>query len=432
MCVRAPAARRIIIAEIITSADAEYALELVKTICTEVGPGLPATPQERERAAIIQKELESHLGAENVVVEEFTVAPWAFLSAHPLSAFFMLIAVPLNISIGRFTGVSAWVTASAALAFSILSVLLFIFEFVLSFEVVDPFFKKEQSVNVVGTLRKPGTQSVKRLLILSGHHDSAPENTWLRFLGYGFFIFTATWLIGFITISAMSIIQLTGVITGNAGIVRAGTLGWIMLAYPMAPSIIFGMFFNRGRKNGGTVPGAADNLSASALAVAMCRFLVRNPSYIPPDAEIRFVSFGSEEAGLRGSRRYVERHQDELKHLDARLLNIETVAHPEIAILTSEVNGTVKNSPEIVKGVVAAAERARVPYRMQSAFLGVANDAGPFSKVGLKATTLLAFKVPQQMVAFYHQKWDTPEVLTIEPLLNVLKLTFEWVCHGGE
>ena len=42
----------------------------------------------------------------------------------------------------------------------------------------------------------------------------------------------------------------------------------------------------------------------------------------------------------------------------------------------------------------------------------------------------MAFKV-QQMVAFYHQKRDTPEVLTIEPLFNVLKLTFEWVRNSG-
>jgi hypothetical protein len=38
----------------------------------------------------------------------------------------------------------------------------------------------------------------------------------------------------------------------------------------------------------------------------------------------------------------------------------------------------------------------------------------------------------KQQVAFYHQKWDTPEVLTLEPLLNVLKLTLEWVRSGGE
>ena len=174
--------------EIITNDDAQYAFDIVKTICTEVGPGLPGSSQERERAAIIKKELESHLGAENVVVEEFTLAPGAFLGLYPISALFMLIAALLNISMGRFTGVSPWLTAIAALAFSIISLLLFIFEFILGFEFIDPFFKKKQSVNVIGTLRKPGTKNVKRLLILSGHHDSAPENTWLRFLGYGFFI----------------------------------------------------------------------------------------------------------------------------------------------------------------------------------------------------------------------------------------------------
>ena len=50
------------------------------------------------------------------------------------------------------------------------------------------------------------------------------------------------------------------------------------------------MFFTRGWKNGGNVPGAVDNLSASALSVALCRFLVRNLSYIPADTEIRFIS----------------------------------------------------------------------------------------------------------------------------------------------
>jgi aminopeptidase YwaD len=222
------------------------------------------------------------------------------------------------------------------------------------------------------------------------------------------------------------------VITGNADMVRLGTLGWVLLAYPLVPSILFALFFAIERKDGGTVPGAVDNLSGSALAVAMCRFLVKNPTYIPPDTEIRFVSFGSEEAGLRGSRRYVERHLDELKRLDARLLNFEMVAHPEISIYTSDVNGTVKTSPEMVGSAVAAAKRAGVPHKIRSASLGTATDAGPFSRAGLKATTLIPFKMPQQQIAFYHQKRDRPEVLTIEPLLNVLKLAFEWVRNGGE
>lgn len=415
----------------ITNQDAQYAFDIVKAICAQVGPGLPGSSQERERAAMIGKELESHLGAENVEVEEFTLTPGAFLGSQFISSFLMLLAALLNISMGGFTGISPWVTAIAAVAFSITSVLLFIFEFILGFEVVDPIFKKEQSINVVGKLRKSETQNVKKLLILSGHHDSAMEFTWLRLTGYGFFILTVTWMVSLITVLVMSLIQLAGVITGNADLVRIGTLGWVLLTYPVMPSIIFTLFFARGRKNGGTVPGAADNLSACAIVVAICRLLVENPTCIPDDTEIRFITFGSEEAGVRGSRRYVRRHLDELKRLDVRLLNYETIAHPEIAILTSETNGTVKNSPEMVASVVAAAQRAGIPYKLQPATLGTGSDAGPFSRAGLKATTLLGFKV-QQMVAFYHQKWDSPDILTLEPLLNVMKLTFEWVRNGGE
>lgn len=40
-----------------TTLDGEYALELVRKICAEVGPGLPGTPQERQRAELIKDEL---------------------------------------------------------------------------------------------------------------------------------------------------------------------------------------------------------------------------------------------------------------------------------------------------------------------------------------------------------------------------------------
>jgi hypothetical protein len=418
--------------ETINMDDAEYAIQIVKTICTQVGPGLPASPQELGRAAILKRELEMHLGPENVHLEPLTLAPGAFLGALPLGAVCMAVAALLNASTGRFTAVSPWLTSVAALGFSILSVLPFILEGLFYLEFVDPFFPKRESVNLIGTLRRPGTEKVKRVLILSGHHDSAPENTWLRLLGYGFFVIMATVGAGFVLLTSMSVLQLAGVITGQENLIRIGTLGWPLLAYPIVPAIIGQAFFTRGREGGGTVPGAADNLSASALAVAMCRFLVRNPDAIPAETEIRFISFGSEEAGLRGSRRYVARHLDELRRLDARVLNFETVVHPEIVILTSDVNGTVKNLPEMVRSAVAAAERAGVPHRVQPARLGVAADAGPFSRAGLKAATLLPFKVPQQMVAFYHQKWDTPDVLTVEPIFNGLKVALEWIRHGGE
>jgi hypothetical protein len=417
--------------ETISDNDAVYALELVRRICSEVGPGQPATPQEHERANILKQELEAHLGAENVATEEFSLAPDAPLSPLP-SVPFMLLAVLLNIATNSLTGIWPWVTSTTAVAFSILVPVLFILELILNYEVTDIFFPQKKSINLIGTLRKPGTKKVKRLLILSGHHDSAPENTWLRYLKYGFFFISGTFFIGLITILVKNTILLIGLILNSASVIRLGTIGWVLLIYPILPSIIYAMFFTRGKKNGGNVPGAVDNLSACAIAVSMSRFLARNPEFIPEETEIRFITFGCEEVGLRGSKRYVARHLDELKLLDAHALNYEMVAHPEIIILTSEIHGTVKNSPEMVKSMVAAAQRAGVPYRLQPAMIGTASDAGPFSRAGLKATTLNPFKAPQQLVAFYHQKWDTPDILTVEPLFNVLKLTLEWVRNGGE
>lgn len=421
-----------IVSKTITKSDAEYALDIVKTICSKIGPGLPGSPQERQRADLIRMELESHLGAENVVAEEFTVAPNACLSSYSIGGISMILAALVYVSAGRLAGTLLWVAAISTLALSIVPSLLFLAEFVFSFEVVDSFFGKRQSVNVIGTLPRPGTTVAKRLLIVSGHHDSAWENNWLRLPGYGFFLATATWVAGLFAMPAMAVVQLTGVVMGAAGLVQVGTLSGVLLAYPVLSSAVLMLFFITGRKNGGNVPGAADNLSACGVVVAACRFLAENPEYVPADTEIRFVTFGSEEAGLRGSRRYVERHREELKRLDARLLNLEIVADTEIGILTSEINGSVKNSPDMVKSVVAAAVRTGVPYKTKPALLGEAGDAGPFSRAGFKATTLLCFRMPEQMLAFYHQKRDRPEVLTLEPLSNVLKVGLEWIKSGGE
>jgi hypothetical protein len=382
---------------------------------------------------MIKKEMESFLSSGNVSVEEFTAAPMAFLGSMPVIAFLMLCEVFLNITQGNVLRIPNWAAAAAALVLSILSLLIFIFEYILYYEFTDPFFRKKQSVNVIGTLCRPGTGDVKQLLIISGHHDSALEFTWLRLLKYGFYITIPTILIGIITMLVMSLLQLTTVITDTTGIRNTGMLGTGMLIYPVIPSVILSMFFTHGWKNGGVVPGAADNLSASALILALCRFFTKNPDCIPKDTEIRFISFGSEEAGLRGSKRYVKRHLDELIRMDARLLNLETVAYPEITILTSELNGIVKNSPKMIKSLTSAALRAGVPYRTKPFPIGGgASDACSFSRAGIKAAALLPFKVPQQMTAFYHQKWDTPKNLTMEPLSNVLKLVHEWVLSSGK
>ncbi len=414
----------------ITQPDAQYALDLVTTICNDIGPGLAGTPQERARAERIKQELETHLGAGNVAVEEFTCAPDAFLGQYP-GVVFMLLAILLNIITSFHVGIAAWMTSIASLVLTILTALLFVLEFVLGREFIDPFYPQKQSINVVGKLRNCTPENARHLLILCGHHDSALQLTWIRYLGYGFYVLFVIYLIGLVTLFVKGFVQLVGLLLGNDAVVHIGTLGWVLLIFPLLPSIIFALVLTMGRKNGGIVPGAADNLSASAVVVSMSRFLVNHPTYIPANTEIRFISFGSEEACVRGSRSYVKRHLEELRRLDVRVLNFEIIAHPEISIVTTDVGG-VKNSPEMIDSAIAAGQRAGVPYKViTTPNIGGGTDAGPFSEAGLKAVNLMPFKVPEQMIAFYHQDRDTPAVLTLEPLLNALKITLEWVRYGG-
>lgn len=410
--------------------DVDYAIDLVRAICTRVGPGIPGSVEERARAAVLANELEAHVGSAHLTVEELAFAE-GFLGSLPIGAGAIAAAALLNVAIGRLGPIPPLATSSVAFALSVCAALLVTFEFVLGREVIDRVLPKKTSVNVVGALRRPDAKEVKRVLIVSGHHDSAPENTWIALFGYVGLFASVLPAVGLVVLLASTATQLFGVLTDGAGALRAGTLGWARLAFAIAPAVIYGLFLCRDKRGGGTVPGAADNLAACGITVSLCRFFAHNPALIPADVEVRFITFGAEEAGLRGSRRYVARHLEELKRLDVRVLNLETVAYPDITILTSDAAGTVKHSPEAVRSAVEAAERAGVPYEVRGAAFGVGTDAAPFSRAGLKATALLPFDMPRQIVAFYHQRADGPEVLSRDAVANVMKLAVEWIRAGG-
>ena len=80
----------------------------------------------------------------------------------------------------------------------------------------------------------------------------------------------------------------------------------IIISFFFLSLSVFAFFFSGGGRTGGRVPAAAATLSASALTVARARILRRQPELIPQRTEVRFLSFGCEEAGMRGAMRYVQ------------------------------------------------------------------------------------------------------------------------------
>ncbi len=403
--------------------DAEYVSQLVRKICMEVGPGCPGSVQENDRGMAFKHELECIV--RSVEVEEFRCAPRAYLRWFRVGCGLGIgCIICLYLSLAYHPAL----LASIAFAISWFVVLILIFEFLLTAEFIDFAFKKTRSINVVGRLLPEGDVEPQRVIIFSGHHDSALQSTWLRYIKYGYYLGEGVLIITVLLLTASASVHFIGILA--SGVPPAWNVALFQfLSFSFFPaSVVFGVFFTGSGKNGGNVPGATDNLSGCAIAVAIGRILKRHPDLLPGDTEVRIITFGSEEAGMRGSRRYVARHLGELKAKDAICFNIDTISDSYITIFTSDSNGLCKHSPEIVQKMTQAAHAAGVPHRAAPfPFGGGGTDAFPFSKSGIKAASINAMKVPAQMVAFYHQEWDTFDKLNLDGVLNVLKIAVEFI-----
>jgi len=193
-------------------------------------------------------------------------------------------------------------------------------------------------------------------------------------------------------------------------------------------SVLIGFTFTERDKGGGSVPGAIDNLSAVSIVLAIGRVLARHPEWIPAETEIRLISFGSEEAGARGSRAYVRAHEAELRAADAVLVNFESIYDPEIEIFTGDRNGTIRNAPDVVEALTRAAVAERVPFRVKPfPFAGGGTDAMPFREKGIRAGSLFGMRVPSQMVRFYHQPSDNYDKVNPAALDNAARIALEFL-----
>nr|MDO8114982.1 M28 family peptidase [Candidatus Sigynarchaeota archaeon] len=402
---------------------AEYAYSIIKKICEEVGPGCPGSPQERARAMIVKDELEKVTN--NVAFENFTFAPNAFLGWYRLSGgliIFSLVCFYLSL-------LNTAPLAFAILAFGVALLIFLImeFEFLYSREFTDRFYKKRGSTNVIGRIGPKEGDETKRILIFSGHHDSALQFTWLRHLKSGFYVTVMVTAVAVMVLVVSTAIHLISV---AFSLIDAWNVSFVtVLSWTVFPAgIIFGMFFTERGHDGGRVPGAVDNLSGVTLAIAVARVLKAYPDIHPPYTEIRIISFGAEEASVRGSRAYVHRHLAELKDHDAVCINFESIVHPEIIIYKSDLNGSLKFDLKTVATVAEAAKQAGVPYSVKPfSFGGAGTDALSFGRAGLKATSLCSLKPRSDLLSFYHQEFDTPDKVNLVALQNVLQIVIEYL-----
>ena len=155
------------------------------------------------------------------------------------------------------------------------------------------------------------------------------------------------------------------------------------------------------------VDGAQDNLSGITTGFHVLKGLKdANLQH----TRIKFISFGSEETGLRGSTAYAKQHFTKLKNEQAHLINLDGIlVKDQVKIVKGEPSCSVKHSPKMVDELLAAFTKAKL--NPEAVWLPVgATDAASFSRAGLPATSIVCLPM-KELHPTYHTRLDTVDNL---------------------
>ncbi|MCK4380421.1 MAG: M28 family peptidase [Candidatus Lokiarchaeota archaeon] len=428
----------------ISNEDSDYMYNIVQKIIDKCGPRMPCSPQEAKSAEIIKKELEET--CDEVKIEPFKCHPRAALGWIRIVIFIVLLSFCSFFLIKLFQE-SFWAYFLSVLSssFIFIGILIAWEEFFCYEEFIDPIFKEKDSQNVIGKIRTTG--EIKNVIIFSGHHDSALQFNLLKYLKHGYVIIV---LLGFGILFFWFIASLIFLILTIFTFVLDFAMIydfflnialWLLIIGAI-PLVIL-LFFVTPGKRANKVPGAVDNLSAVAIVLGIGRFLKNHKEVIPKNTEIRLISFGCEEAFLRGAYRYVEAHLEELKNYDAECVNLDTIQSIDyLTFSDKEPTTRTIHSEEVVQKLIKAAELVGVKVKVASlgggsflekivGLIGGGTDAAAFSKSNIKASSITALNL-LKIVHFYHQETDTPDKIEKGVLENTLKICIGYLINESK
>lgn len=362
---------------------------LVK-ICDEAGPREPGGFGERKATKILKEEFDKY--CDKVTIEKFPVAPLAFLSFTVISPILILTGL-----------ISYWWYPLLSMIALILALIVFFFMFLRYTSKFDVFFPKRSSHNIIGEIYPK--EEWRQTIMFSGHLDSAYQFNLNRYMPKTFPLY----LIGYPAIaSVFFFVALSFFIMSFSGISGDGfRIAGIVFAVFLVPMSFILMFF----KTLYPVMGAMDNLSGIAIIQGIAVKLRKNPNLIPKHTKIMIIGFGSEEAGIRGSKDWAKRHKEECLEKPFYFINYDTVAKPEsFHVFSRELTMGVKYDPDIVEKVISVAKN--IGLEIEKAMLPFgATDGAALVSGGIKnGTTIEALNLTNpSTLSIYHTVDDTAD-----------------------
>ena len=382
-----------------------FSVRGIKKICKDVGPRPAGSEQEHEAQNLMAAELDG--ACDKVEIEPFDVHPGAFLGWILTDGIMMIAAIVLF-----FFGMSA-----IALALCALSLIFAIVEFLLYKKLLDPFFPKKTSHNVVA-VRKPKGE-VRRRIIFSGHADSA--NEW-RFTYYGGSKLLVPIIgLSFVGILLGLVLGIWAVAAGHAfSAADSGALNVMRYVFLAWIPILFTTLFFENKKR--PVMGANDDLTGCFISMAVVKYMQQHDIRFE-NTEVWVVLTGSEEAGLRGAKAFCKAHKNELSDVETVFVGLDTIRDYDFAAVYSrDLTGTVKNDAGACALVKEATKQTGLDLPYKSVFFG-ATDAAAVTQAGMKAVSVAA--MDPAPAKYYHTRLDTADNLDIKTVEAVLGVALE-------
>ncbi len=382
----------------------------IRWICDRIGPRPPGSDAERKCAEYIRDEWRKH--ADHTALEVFTCHPDAYPATFRL---------PIALTIFSLCLYSLIPLLSFILSTG--SLLILVFNLVLNRELIDRAFPEKQSCNVQAKFAPRETSD--RTLIISCHHDANFAFPIVNRFGAGFGLFMAVVVLSSGLLTLLAFLQNLFSFTGPPSLLA----GYQTIAFPFLVLLVatvpiqLYVFLRVISKE--PVLGANDNLSGVANCLELAAQLSR-PENRPERTTVWLVSFGCEEFGIRGSKRFIEKYRNEIE--DAYVLNLDMVGGQgtRLQVVTKEERNLIRLSPEMVRRVEETAREQGIP--LEKGPIIAFTDAMAFARKGIRATTLMSLD-EKGMVDTYHSVEDRPENLDDNLLFDTHRLCRAFLNH---
>ncbi|HQV53028.1 MAG: M20/M25/M40 family metallo-hydrolase [Flavobacteriales bacterium] len=362
------------------------------------GPRKAGTEAETNAQHYLGEQLRTF--CDDVAVEPFSAALRAKFSSLRFFTFGFLAAL-----------IIPYWSLSIAVLVALVNAVLYLFHFVLFHNVLDGLFSKQLSHNTVGTI-EPQLKA-ENTLIFTGHMDSTPEFIWWYWLkNWGA---RAMIMAGLAWLSLPIYLLIAWLLKWSV----FGSVGWWIYVALAPLSLVF--FFIHGNR---VVDGAQDNLSGIAIAYEVVRQLASRKLQ---HTRIRFVSFGAEECGLKGSAAYAVRYREQLIKENAQVINLDGVLDIDnMFVLEAERLPMQIHDKKLVAALLNAFERNGLPKKPGTIPIG-GTDATSFTARGIAATSIVGLPMGS-LHPTYHTRLDVLECLNPNTLDRITDVLVDFAC----